>query len=76
MNEHPYFTPAGPGRAQQEGHLRNKILHAAAAESRDGDGGGDDPEDLGAELGGVEASASRRELSQLGTERFSIPLLH
>lgn len=67
---------AGPRRPQQEGHLGDSIFHASAAESRDGTGSGDDPEELGTKLGGVEASAGRRELPQRGKEnRSNVTLL-
>lgn len=56
----------GTGSVEQEGYIRDTIFHASTAESRDGDGGGDDPEELGAELGGVETSTRRRELSGNG----------
>lgn len=61
----------GPGRAEQEGYRGDKIFHASAAESRDGNGGGDDPENLGTELDGVEASTSRCELPQHGKEKHT-----
>lgn len=63
----------GTGSAEQEGYIRDTIVHASAAESRDGDGGGDDPEELGAELGGVEASTRRRELPGNGN---NTPFIH
>ena len=56
----------GPGRAEQKGYRGDTVFHAPPAESRDGNGGGDDPENLGADLGGVEASARRRELPEHG----------
>lgn len=45
----------GLGNFKQERSVRDKIFPASAAESRNGDGGRDDPEELGTYVGGSEA---------------------
>lgn len=45
----------GIGNFEQERFIWNKIFHPSAAESRNGDGGRDDPEELGTYVGGSEA---------------------
>jgi len=42
----------GLGNFEQERFIWNKILHTSAAESRDGNGGRDDSEELGTHVGG------------------------
>jgi len=45
----------GVGNFKQERFSWNKILYASAIESRNGDGGGDDPKKLGTHVGGSKA---------------------
>lgn len=56
------FPFSGVGSVEQEGSGGNKVLHPTTAKGRDGNGGSYDSEERGTKLGGIQASAGRREL--------------